>query len=147
MLQQGNDRKKAGTITKQFQAKIRNQLKQIVTDALQAEAPPPPTKPKRGRKAKSKPIRLLEVFRDQLDEVLRFLYDPAVPFDNNQAERDLRMMKLKQKISGGFRSTHGIESYCNIRSYTSTLRKQHKNVWQAITQAIQGTPTSLLVSD
>ena len=86
---------------------------------------------------------MLKVFRDSLDQVLGFLYREDVPFDNNLAEREIRMVKLKQKISEGFRSQKGAKMFCRIRSYISTVKKQNKNVWQAITQAIQGNPIDL----
>jgi transposase len=75
---------------------------------------------------------------------LRFIHDLAVPFDNNQAERDLRMMKLKQKISGCFRSSKGALMFCRIRSYLSTLRKQGVNIWDAIVEIFMGCPMSPL---
>ncbi|MBU1718299.1 MAG: transposase, partial [Bacteroidetes bacterium] len=70
------------------------------------------------------------------DEILRYHTDPEVPFDNNQAERYLRMVKLKQKISGTFRTYHGAEVFCRIRGYISTARKQGVQILEAITEAM-----------
>jgi transposase len=72
------------------------------------------------------------------DWVLRFLTDPEVPFTNNQAERDIRMTKLKQKISGGFRTEEGAKVFCMVRGFLSTCRKQDYNIFQAIQQIING---------
>ena len=66
------------------------------------------------------------------DDVLRFLTDPEIPFTNNQAEQDIRMMKCKQKISGGFRTTKGAEKFIRIRSFISTAKKQGWNILESI---------------
>ena len=74
------------------------------------------------------------------EETLRFLHDFAVAFENNQAERDLRMMKVQQKISGEFRTDQGADVFCRIRSYVSTLRKQHLPLLSALRQTLAGHP-------
>ena len=75
---------------------------------------------------------LLIRFRDFKDAVLRFTKVAEVPFTNNQAEQDIRMVKLKQKISGGFRTKTGADNFCIVRGFISTARKQQKNILQAI---------------
>ncbi len=116
---------------------------QRIVDAAYAENPlpdPPPVKKKRGRPKKSKARNLLERFDQRREPILAFLYDFDVPFDNNLAERDIRMAKVKQKISGTFRSEAGAHAFCRIRSYISTARKNAVRVFSALRDVFRGAP-------
>jgi len=102
--------------------------------------PPPNTEgiKKRGRKAKGKILCLLERLKKYQKETLAFMYDLNVPFDNNLAERDIRMIKVQQKISGLFRSFGGAEEFSLIRSFISTVKKQKLNVLDTISNILEG---------
>lgn len=100
----------------------------------------PPPSGKRGRRKKSKSRNLVERFDLHQAAILRFIHDFNVPFDNNLAERDIRMMKVQQKISGCFRSWDGAQQFCRLRSYISTIRKQGLNVWEALGSIFEGDP-------
>ena len=87
---------------------------------------------KRWRPKKDKWLNLLERLEKSQDWTLGYVFDFDIPFDNNLAERDLRMVKLKNKVSGCFRSSEGAEYFCRIRSYISTLRKQKKDIYAGL---------------
>ena len=96
----------------------------------------------RGRIRRRTGHNLLLRLRDHKDATLRFLHDPTVPFTNNQAERDLRMMKVRQKISGGFRSDTGAQTFATLRTVLSTARKQGWNILATLT-----TPPAILTQN
>ena len=93
---------------------------------------------KRGRTKQSSATNLLRRLREHADDVWRFAADSEVPFTNNLAEQAVRMPKVKQKISGSFRTKEGAERFCTIRSYLETLRKQGRHLLDALTLAFQG---------
>jgi transposase len=111
----------------------------VLAAGAKANPPPLPTG-KRGRPKRGKAGSLLDRLRDHKDATLAFMADFAIPFDNNQAERDIRMTKVREKISGCFRTTTGAERFCRIRGYISTLRKQGLPILSALRQAIVGNP-------
>jgi transposase len=93
---------------------------------------------KRGRPKQSKATNLLGRLREHADDVWRFARHSNVPFTNNLAEQAVRMPKVKQKISGGFRTERGAKNFCVIRSYLATMRKQGVNLFDALTSTFQG---------
>jgi transposase len=116
-------------------ATLQTSYKQLVREGLEANPPPEVPDPV-GKQARNLLLRL----EGRQAEVLCFLRDFAVPFDNNQAERDLRMVKPKQKVSGCLRTEDGARYFCRLRSYLSTMRKQGRGALKALERACAGTP-------
>lgn len=112
----------------------------ILTEAEARNARRPRRPGTRGRVKQSPAYNLIVRLREHRDEVLRFITDLRVPFDNNLAERDIRLPKLKQKVSGCFRSEAGVEAFAIIRSYLSTLRKQSADIYESLVLTFQGSP-------
>jgi transposase len=106
------------------------------------ETPPPKVDPnkKKGRKKRGKVLALVDRLTAYKESVCLFVKNFAVQFDNNQAERDLRMTKAKSKISGCFRTIEGAQDYLNIMSYVSTAKKQGYNAYEAIKNAVSDDP-------
>ena len=114
----------------------------LVAAGLAANPPPvrPPGPRRRGRLKQSPARNLLERLALDQDQVLAFLDDLAIPFDNNQAERDLRMLKVQQKVSGSFRSSRGAAAFARVRGYLSSLAKQGLALLPALEAVFAGTP-------
>ena len=122
-------------------ADFEHRYAEVLKRGFAANPPPdPPPKKKRGRQKQSPPKNLLDRFRDYQQQVLAFMYDFRIPFDNNQGERDLRMIKVKQKVSGAFRTIDGAKQFCTIRGYISTARKQGQPVLDVLEAAYRGEP-------
>ena len=119
-------------------ADYENRYDEIVKLGFEMNPQPPQEKTtkKRGKAKKNQQVNLLFRLRDYKPQVLAFMYDASVPFDNNQAERDVRMVKVKQKVSGGFRTKEGASLFGRIRGYISTARKNSKNVFEAINSTL-----------
>ena len=127
-------------------ARIDQHYQQLVEQALTATVPPPDGWPKgkRGRVKKTKARNLAERFDQQRRHILAFVDDFAVPFDNNLVERDIRMVKVQQKISGCFRSWSGAQAACRLRSYLSTMHKQGHAAFALLAALFAGHPLPLL---
>jgi transposase len=116
---------------------------QVILEVAKAGLPPPVKTGRRGKKTKQH--NLIERLLEHKEGVLSFVYDFRIPFDNNLAERDIRMVKLKDKVSGTFRSPHGADCFARIRGYISTVRKNGGNVFEGIRNALCGQPFSLQI--
>jgi len=122
-------------------AHYHQQYECLLQQGLNTNPPPeiPPPR-KRGRNKQSPPKNLLDRLQKYQQETLAFISDFRIPFDNNLAERDVRMMKVKQKISGTFRTQRGAKVFCDVRAYISTVRKQGQPIIQALHHALLGQP-------
>lgn len=124
-----------------------SRYRKILREALKLYPTPEKIPKKRGRIKQSKSKNLLDRLFKYEKETLRFMTDFRVPFDNNLAERDIRMVKVKQKISGTFRSQEGTDFFCRIRGFISTVRKQKKNVLENLTQLFQNPATHYRIAE
>jgi transposase/uncharacterized coiled-coil protein SlyX len=137
------DRARAGGLQRvdaAARARLEARYQRLLADGQAANPPPPATGRRRGRARWSPAARLLARLDAHRDEVLRSLDDTRVPFDNNQAERDLRMVKLQQKISGCWRTLAGAEAFLALRSYVATARKQGMKPLAVLGQLFEGHP-------
>lgn len=137
-LQEVYHHRKAGTLTPESKSAFLTRWDQIVALGLASNPPAEPIPRKRGRVKQSPGRNVALRCQKHRAAMLRFLDDPLVPFDNNQAERDIRMTCVKRKVSGGFRSAEGGQNFCRIRSYLSTLHKQGLNAWQGLVSVFRG---------
>lgn len=114
-----------------FYSQISERYDALINSGLEKN-PPPEKVSKNGRRKNSKPRNLLLRLKKTMKGVLSFILNPIIPFTNNLAERDLRPLKVQQKVSGTFRSQHGALAYCRIKGYLSTLNKNGKNLFEAL---------------
>jgi transposase len=124
-----------------------NQYDAIVDQAIRLNPPPKRAKGKRGRPAKGKVNSFLTRFQDFKTEVLRFLNNPLVPFDNNLAERDVRMVKVQQKISGTYKAIARANEFLTIRSVISTIKKHKLNVLLALEKGVKASTLGEMIQD
>lgn len=137
-LQQIYHAQKTGTLTNEQRAAFYTRFDELVLAGLEANPVQEPV-PKRRGKPKQLPGRNLALRCQQhRAAMLLFLERADVPFDNNQAERDIRMACVKRKVSGGFRSEAGGRAFCRIRSFISTLQKQGVSVWTGLVDVFRG---------
>lgn len=118
--------------------KFDEQYNELIRQAREKNPFPADTEKKRGRKKKGKILALVERLEKYKASVCLFIHNFNVPFDNNQAERDIRMIKVKTKVSGCFRSEDGARDYLKIMSYVGTAHKQGHNAYDAIRKAFSG---------
>jgi transposase len=136
----------------QLSEKIKNtflrRYDSLIRKADKLNLPPPPPTPhsqeedvlRKKKFVAPTPRIIINRLHRRRNEILRFMTDVGVPFDNNGSERDLRMIKLQQKISGCFRTSDGARNFCRVRSYLSTARKHDHSLLGALERVINGKP-------
>ena len=127
---------------KKYQNEVRDlrDLYDAIVAQAQADNPIALSTGKRGRSKQSKATNLIGRLRDYSNVVWRFMAQANVPFTNNLAEQAVRMPKVKQKVSGCFRTPEGGKTYCVIRSYCATMHKQGANIFESLVAAFKGAP-------
>lgn len=125
--------------------RYKNQYDELISLAYSENPLPEQKKGKRGKKKRGKVLSLIDRFAKYKGQVCLFLENFSVPFDNNQAERDIRNIKIKTKVSGCFRSIDGAVEYLNIMSYIGTARKHGLNSFSAVLAAVCGNPFSFAI--
>jgi transposase len=128
------------TLTETRIRELEAEYDQLIKNGFEAFPIQPRPPDHKGRFPQHIVTNLLIRLRDYREAVLAFLHHPEVPFDNNLAERDLRMMKVKQKISGCFRTWNGAEVFAAVRTYLATARKQGVSMLQAASLAFCAKP-------
>ena len=146
LLDAKEEKDRYGKITKKRKKYYRLRLYRILNAGLKIYPERKKNDKKRGRQKQNKEHNLLFRMKKRIDDVVRFILNKNVPFDNNLSERDARMAKVQQKVSGTFRSYSGAEYFCIIRSYISTVRKQGQSVFKAICASFQNTKFSGLIN-
>ena len=137
------NKRKAAKLSKRRYQEVLNEYVAIL-ELAERETPLNTVKPKRGKAKQTKSRNLLERFKQYPDEILRFTVEPLVPFTNNLAERDIRMVKLHGKISGCFRTFKGAQIFCRIRSFISTCKKNNISPFNALREVFDGNLDTIL---
>jgi len=135
-----------GFLPKEDLVQIEQDYTRIITEGItyHTQLPHLP-KGKRGKQKQRDGKNLLDRLFQKRECVLRFMHNFSVPFTNNLGERGIRMVKLKQKIGGCFRTFTGGQLFCRLRSYLSTARKQGWDIWESLAEAVRGNPRLLIL--
>jgi transposase len=133
--------KQRHVIGEQTRQNIRRRYCEIVIAGLAINPEPSPNPKRRGRPKRGKALNMLIRLEDRYEEIMGFFEHEGVPFDNNQAERDLRMMKVREKISGTFRTAEHATLFADIRGVVSTARKQSRNLLATLAEMLHAPET------
>jgi transposase len=128
------------SLSEEKRTELETEYDAILTAGLMQIPAIAPSEGKRGKKKQHPARNLMDRLSGFKEETLAFMNDFRIPFTNNQGEQDIRMIKVKQKISGCFRSKGGAKVFCRIRGYVSTARKQSQQVFEALVWAVKGSP-------